>query len=153
MVLKVAAVFDRVVIARNILFTLLCSRTCCLSGSPRSRAPVRAARCWCCGSSSRFGCHVPVLPTMLPPLNFIKSKNTHFPPPFLVISGLYPADPLQAAFADAAVEAVADVHNPMRDSLHEPDATKKARYDEKTTQFCRQWPLLSVFYFPYFFSI
>ena len=33
------------------------------------------------------------------------------------IGGLYPTDPIQAAFADAAVDAVIDIHIPMRASI------------------------------------
>lgn len=42
--------------------------------------------------------------------------------------GLYPTDPVQAAFADAAVDAVIDIHIPMRASIvGETDAEKKVR--------------------------
>ncbi|CAM9234269.1 unnamed protein product [Hapterophycus canaliculatus] len=43
------------------------------------------------------------------------------------IGGLYPKDPIPAAFCDAAAEAVLDIHGPMRDSIFERDQEKKAR--------------------------
>lgn len=42
------------------------------------------------------------------------------------IGGLYPTDPIQAAFVDAAIDAVMDIHIPMRASIQEKDDDKKA---------------------------
>eukprot|EP00178_Gracilaria_changii_P010574 TRINITY_DN30783_c0_g1_i1.p1 TRINITY_DN30783_c0_g1~~TRINITY_DN30783_c0_g1_i1.p1 ORF type:complete len:231 (+),score=31.69 TRINITY_DN30783_c0_g1_i1:73-693(+) len=41
------------------------------------------------------------------------------------IGGLYPTDPIQAAFADAAIDSVMDIHVPMRASIVEKDDEKK----------------------------
>lgn len=43
------------------------------------------------------------------------------------IGGLYPADPIQAAFADAVVDAVIDIHIPMAASIHEKSDDKKVQ--------------------------
>eukprot|EP00903_Cladosiphon_okamuranus_P014129 g13131.t1 len=50
------------------------------------------------------------------------------------IGGLYPTDPVQAAFADAAMDSVVDIHNPMRDSIQEKDAEKKTQMRKKLAE-------------------
>lgn len=47
------------------------------------------------------------------------------------IGGLYPTDPIDAAFADAAMDSVTDIHIPMRASLQEKDDEKKVRAEER----------------------
>lgn len=47
------------------------------------------------------------------------------PPSCDFVSGLYPTDPLEAAFADAAAEAVNDMHILLRATFRENDAAKK----------------------------
>lgn len=42
-----------------------------------------------------------------------------------VRTGLYSEDPIEAAFADAAMEAVIDMHFHLRPTVHEQDPTKK----------------------------
>ncbi|CAM9191246.1 unnamed protein product [Scytosiphon promiscuus] len=44
------------------------------------------------------------------------------------IGGLYPTDPIQAAFCDAAADACTDVFGPMRNSYEEKDEKKKASH-------------------------
>ncbi|CAM9191170.1 unnamed protein product [Scytosiphon promiscuus] len=41
------------------------------------------------------------------------------------IGDLYPTDPIQAAYCDAAADAVLDIHTPMRASIFEKDQEKK----------------------------
>ena len=41
--------------------------------------------------------------------------------------GLYPEDPIVAAFADAAMDAVIDMHFHLRPTVHEQDPAKKVR--------------------------
>ena len=48
--------------------------------------------------------------------------------PLLFYSGLYPEDPLEAAFADAAVDAVGDNHMRLAPTVQEKDMTKKVRF-------------------------
>lgn len=43
------------------------------------------------------------------------------------IGGLYPSDPIEAAFADAAMDAVMDIHIPMRAFVYEKDDQKKVK--------------------------
>ncbi|CAM9998348.1 unnamed protein product, partial [Ectocarpus sp. 12 AP-2014] len=43
------------------------------------------------------------------------------------IGGLYPTDPVQAALADAAIDTVNDINDPMRASIHEKGEEKKVR--------------------------
>ena len=45
-------------------------------------------------------------------------------------SGLYPEDPLEAAYADAAVDAVGDNHMELRPTVQEKDEAKKVRFAE-----------------------
>lgn len=41
------------------------------------------------------------------------------------IGGLYPTDPMEAAFCDAAADTFTDVYRPMRNSYDEKDEAKK----------------------------
>lgn len=41
------------------------------------------------------------------------------------IGGLYPTDPIQAALADAAADALTDIFAPMRAAYEEQDGEKK----------------------------
>lgn len=43
------------------------------------------------------------------------------------IGGLYPTDPLEAAFADAAVGAAMDIFDPVKNAYHEKDDARKVR--------------------------
>ncbi|CAB1097970.1 unnamed protein product [Ectocarpus sp. CCAP 1310/34] len=43
------------------------------------------------------------------------------------MGNLYPNDPIQAAFADSAVDAVSDIHGYMRGIIFEKDADAKAQ--------------------------
>ncbi|CAM9453423.1 unnamed protein product, partial [Ectocarpus sp. 12 AP-2014] len=43
------------------------------------------------------------------------------------MGNLYPTDPIQAAFADSATDAVSDIHGYMRGIIFEKDADKKAQ--------------------------
>lgn len=52
------------------------------------------------------------------------------------IGGLYPTDPIDAAFADAAVDAVTDIHIPMRASIQEKDDEKKVCTSTSTSSAC-----------------
>lgn len=44
------------------------------------------------------------------------------------IAGLYPTDPIQAALADAAADALTDITFPMRAAYNEQDGEKKVRF-------------------------
>ena len=46
----------------------------------------------------------------------------------LFYSGLYPEDPLEAAFADAVVDAVGDNNMRLVPTVQEKDMTKKVRF-------------------------
>ena len=58
-----------------------------------------------------------------------KNISTYLSPFFpLPHSGLYPEDALEAAFADAAVDAVADNHTRLAPTVQEKDQDKKVRF-------------------------
>lgn len=58
------------------------------------------------------------------------------------VGDMYPTDPVQAAFADAAVSAVMDIHGPMRASIMEKDNEKKVQYDSNLQQQQQQMLVL-----------
>eukprot|EP00904_Undaria_pinnatifida_P010385 jgi/Undpi1/6477/HiC_scaffold_20.g08956.m1 len=49
------------------------------------------------------------------------------------IGGLYSADPIEAAMADAAMDAVVDMHMVFAPSIHEPDPSKKMELRKNLT--------------------
>ena len=53
-----------------------------------------------------------------------KNRGLPFPFSLTLYTGLYPADPLEAAYADAAVDAVGDNHVELRPTLLEKDEKK-----------------------------
>nr|UZD11055.1 glutathione s-transferase 5 [Macrocystis pyrifera] len=56
------------------------------------------------------------------------------------IGGLYSEDPIEAAFADAAMEAVIDMHFHLRPTVHEQDPTKKMEMRKAMTDtFLPTW--------------
>lgn len=68
----------------------------------------------------RHHCRIALL--TLNKLLYYRKKNTAF-----AIPGLYPTDPVEAAFADAAVDAVVDNHQKLGPTLYEKDPIKKVR--------------------------
>ena len=66
-----------------------------------------------------------------------KNSSTHFSPFFpLPHSGLYPEDALEAAFADAAVDAVGDSHMKLAPTVQEKDLDKKVRFRSAECAYC-----------------
>ena len=67
----------------------------------------------------------------LPANELSKSHSTDISPfffPLLFYLGLYPEDTLEAAFADAAVDAVGDNHTRLEPTVLEEDMAKKVRF-------------------------
>ncbi|CAM9269552.1 unnamed protein product [Ectocarpus sp. 13 AM-2016] len=52
------------------------------------------------------------------------------------IGGLYPTDPVQAALADAAIDTVNDINEPMRASIHEKGEGKKMQLCKDLAENC-----------------
>ncbi|CAM9740056.1 unnamed protein product [Ectocarpus sp. 12 AP-2014] len=52
------------------------------------------------------------------------------------IGGLYPTDPVQAALADAAIDTVNDINDPMRASIHEKGEEKKMQLCKDLAENC-----------------
>ena len=57
-----------------------------------------------------------------------------------VYPGLYPEDPLEAAYADAAVDAVADNHMELRPTVQEKDQAKKVRFVKSRSAYIYEVP-------------